>query len=141
MQEDKTFKISKNYERRLNLGGLTSRYDCISLGTFIQQTVTCKNMDELMNSMDSIANVTMTSTESDIVKALKRLIEIKEDGRNDLLIGTGSSFEINDLNTLKKISKKKEKDDVNELLGIESPDAFLEELSEVDIDKELPDGF
>ena len=86
-------KVTKSYSRKVNLRGISSRYDCIELGSYLSAEIECVDEDDLNKKSEALALKVRKETEKDIFSAMKNLISLSKDSKNSVLLGIGNDVE------------------------------------------------
>jgi len=131
--EPRTMKVTKCAERKVNLEGISSRYDNISCGTIISYEFEFTTEEELQETIRGVSELAVVQTETDIRNNLIMLKVLNEDIDNDCLLGNGPNLEYTDqeienakvlIARTKKLEKRKEEKQ------IEKTDSQKEEKEE-----------
>jgi hypothetical protein len=109
MSDEKKIKvtISKNYERKVNLSGISSQYDNITSGSFISMDVEIDKIEDAVDKMRELEKIVFNETERDVKERFIRLKEMADDEKNQMLMGIGNTLEITK-DEASAVEKKKE---------------------------------
>ena len=143
MPDKKIVKVTKHYERKVNLSGISSQYDNISHGTYIAREIEYASEEDMRNGMLEMADIVRQETEEDIRNTFIMLKGMVDDVSNDALLGLGTNLQIGkkiEKEVKKRIEKgqDKKKENSPELEKEDLPE--LEETDEFDFE-EFQGGF
>jgi len=125
-------RITKTYQRKINLEHLSSRFDNIALGTFGSMEIEYLDEEDLKEKTKKLADFVRKEVETDIKDTLLVLMEMAKDKKNSALLALGRALDVSDsIDTTESVEKDKV-----ELVSalVEEEEEKEEEYGEVDID-------
>jgi len=92
-KEEKLFRVTKSYTRKVSLKGISSQYDNITCGTFISTPIQWSDEEDLNKKLEMLTTKVQKETEKDIAVAIGNIMELASDSKNSALVGEGENIE------------------------------------------------